>query len=47
MKLTDKTEGTNELTLVQLQGCVPKKWRHNVTEDTIKLINSEPDEDFS
>jgi hypothetical protein len=46
MKLTDKTEGTNELTLVQLQGCVPKKWRHNVTEDTIKLINSEPDEDF-
>jgi hypothetical protein len=46
MKLRDKTEGTNELTLVQLQGCVPKKWRHNVTEDMIQLINSEADEDF-
>ena len=46
MKLTDKKEGLNELTLVQLQGCVPRKWRHNVTEDMIKLVNAEPDEDF-
>jgi len=46
MKLTDKTEGTGELTMDQLQACVPKKWRHNVTEDMITLINSESDEDF-
>jgi len=46
MILTDKTEGLNELTMDQLQACVPKKWRHNVTDDMITLINSEPDEDF-
>lgn len=46
MKLTDKTEGVGKLTLDQLQASVPKKWRHNITDDMITLINSEPDEDF-
>ena len=45
MELTT-TNNTDVLTKEQLQGCVPKKFRHNVTEDIVQFVNATEDDDF-
>ena len=45
MQLTNK-EFTKDLTLVQLQASMPKKFRHNVTEDMVKFINATEGDEF-
>ena len=45
MQLTNK-EFTKDLTLAQLQASMPKKFRHNVTEDMIKFVNATEGDEF-
>jgi hypothetical protein len=45
MQLVNK-EFTKDLTLVQLQASMPKKFRHNVTEDMVKFINATEGDEF-
>ena len=45
MQLVNK-ETSNNLTLVQLQGSMPKKFRHNVTEDMVKFVNATEGDEF-
>jgi hypothetical protein len=45
MQLVNK-EFAKDLTLVQLQASMPKKFRHNVTEDMVKFINATEGDEF-
>jgi len=40
------THNTKELTKEQLQGCVPKKFRHNVTDEIVQFVNATEDDEF-
>ena len=39
-------ESTKELTIEQLQGCMPKKFRHNVTDELVQFINATEGDEF-
>jgi hypothetical protein len=43
---TTTTDNTDVLTKEQLQACMPRKFRHNITDDIITFVNATEDDDF-